>query len=298
MTRSSALYALPVAAAAGILLSLPGPLLAQAAAAPRAPESRAILPPAAAQTPSKTPVATPIQAPSAVPATQSPAAIDAAPTASPEAVGDSFSMHQRYQAAIAAYQKAAPSATVWNKMGIAYQMMFNVHDAARCYRESLKFDSHNAQVINNLATVYDSQKDYSEAEHLYRKALKLDPQSALVLKNLGTNLLAQHKYNRGWAAYQQALAIDPEIFSDRGSPQVQNPASVAERGAMNYYMALGCVRMGQTDCALQYLRMALDEGFTNPKKVASDVAFASLRDNPDFKQLLAAQANAKPQQAR
>jgi len=207
-------------------------------------------------------------------------------------------MHQRYQAAIASYQKAPPSATVWNKMGIAYQMMFNVRDATRCYRQSLKLDPHNAQVINNLATVNDSQKQYPEAEHLYHKAIKINPNSALVYKNLGTNQLAQHKYARGWDAYQHALALDPQIFEDHSTPQVQNPASLTERGAMNYYMALGCVRIGQTDCALQYLRMALDEGFTNPKKVASDVAFASLRDNPDFKQLLASQQNAKPEQAR
>jgi hypothetical protein len=35
--------------------------------------------------------------------------------------------------------------------------------------------------------------------------------------------------------------------------------------------------------------MALDEGFTTRKKVANDVEFASLRDNPAFKQLLAEQ---------
>ncbi len=213
-------------------------------------------------------------------------------------MGDSLTMHQRYQAAIAAYQKAPRSAVVWNKMGIDYQMMFNVREATHCYRQSLKLDPHNAEVINNLGTVYDSQKQFSEAERLYHKAIKINPESALVYKNLGTNLLAQHKYKRGWDAYQRALTIDPQIFEDHGTPQVQNPAPVAERGAMNYYMALGCVRIGQTDCALQYLRMALDEGFTSPKKVASDVAFASLRDNPDFKQLLASQTNTKPAQAR
>ncbi len=53
-----------------------------------------------------------------------PASIDP-PT--PEQIGDSLSAHQRYQAAIAAYAKVTnPSAGVWNKMGIAYQMMFNL----------------------------------------------------------------------------------------------------------------------------------------------------------------------------
>jgi Tfp pilus assembly protein PilF len=174
-------------------------------------------------------------------------------------------------------------------MGIDYQMMFNSKDATRCYKESLQIDPHNSEVLNNLATVYASLKEYGQADRLYRKALKYNPHSALILKNLGTNLLVQHRYNKGWETYQQALAIDPQIFADRGEPSVEDPSSVQERGAMNYYMAAGCARAGQTACALQYLRMALDEGFTTRKKVANDSEFASLRDNPAFKQLLAEQ---------
>jgi Tfp pilus assembly protein PilF len=232
-------------------------------------------------------------------ATSVPAAIPpSGPPPSPEELGDSLAVHQRYQAALEAYTKAPPSAAVWNKMGIAYQMMFNLKAATRCYKESLALDPKNPNVLNNLATIYDSTKQFGQAEKYYKKALKLDPKSALVLKNLGTNLLSQHHYGRGWEMYQQALAIDPEIFEDRNSPQVQNPASVQERGVMNYYMALGCARMGQTSCALEYLRRAMDEGYTTPKKVASDLAFAGLRDNPDFKLLLASQKNAKPEQSR
>ncbi len=122
---------------------------------------------------------------------------------------------------------------------------------------------------NNLGTVYASIKDYPQADRFYRKALKLEPHSALVLKNLGTNLLAEHKYNKGWEHYQQALAIDPQVFSDQNSPKVDNPASVQQRGAMNYYMAAGCARAGHTDCALEYLRMALDEGFYQPQESCS-----------------------------
>lgn len=204
-----------------------------------------------------------------------------------EEIGDSLTAHQRYQAAIAAYAKS-PEMTgeIWNKMGIDYQMMFNSKDASRCYKASLKLNPRNPQVLNNLGTVYASTKDFGSADRLYRKALKIDPQSALILKNLGTNLLSEHKYDKGWAAYQRALAVDPHIFSDNGSPSVDDPSSIQTRGAMNYYMAAGCARAGYADCALQYLRMALDEGFTTRKKVANDSEFASLHDNPAFKQLL------------
>lgn len=215
--------------------------------------------------------------------------------ATAEQIGDSLEARQHYQAAVAAYAKDPhPSATIWNKMGIAYQMMFNLREATRCYKESLRMDSKNAMVLNNLATVEDSLKSYSAAERLYHRALKIQPDSPLILKNLGTNLLVQHKYSKGWRAYEEAMKFDPAIFEDHESPTVANPTSIKERGAMNYFMARGCVRMGQTECALQYLRMALNEGYTTIKKVSADADFASLRDNPAFKQLAAEQQ--QPQQ--
>lgn len=203
-------------------------------------------------------------------------------------------VQQQYQAAIDAYSKVEkPSASSWNKMGIAYQMMFNLEEASRCYERSLKLNPRNARVLNNLASVYDAQKDLTSAERYYRKALRLEPKAPMILRNLGTNLLAQHKYKRGWELYQAALAIDPNIFGDSGSPRIDNPATVQERGAMNYFMAKGCVRAGQNDRAIEYLRMALNEGYTNAKKIEADSEFAGLRGNPAFEQLLAAQSAPK-----
>jgi tetratricopeptide (TPR) repeat protein len=210
--------------------------------------------------------------------------------ATPEQMGDALMAHQRYQAAIEAYRKGAvDSPDIWNKMGIAYQLMFNLDEAERCYEKSLKLDPKNAVTWNNMGTVEDSQKEYSTAEHMYHKALKLDPKSALINKNLGTNLLAQHKYKKGWEYYKLALTYDPQIFQHSTSPRIENPASVEDRGAMNYYMAKGCVRAGMNDKAIEYLRMALNEGFTNPKKVMADSEFAALHDLPEFQRLMAAQ---------
>jgi tetratricopeptide (TPR) repeat protein len=213
-----------------------------------------------------------------------------APPPTPEQIGDSMSVRQRYQAAIAAYTKATPmTPVIWNKMGIAYQMMFAVRDAIRCYNASLKLDPKNAQVINNLATVYDSQKQFGQAEKLYRKALKIDPKSALIHRNLGSNLMAQHKYKKGSESYRAALAIDPHIFSTHSGASVQNPASAQDRGALHYYMARGCVSAGNSECAIQNLRLALNEGYTNVRKIVTDESFASIRELPGFQQLIASQ---------
>jgi len=65
------------------------------------------------------------------------------------------------------------------------------------------------------------------------------------------------------------------------------PTAVHDSGAMYYYMALACVRTGQNSCALGYLRNAMNEGFIEPEKIASDRELAALRGDPGFKKLLA-----------
>lgn len=240
---------------------------------------------------SSTPPSNPPSKPAAPPSQPAAAPTQPKVQPTPEQLGDALMAHQRYQAAIEAYKKApTDNADVWNKMGIAYQLMFNLTDAMHCYRTSAKLDPRNSNVLNNLGTVYDALKEFHNAEKMYHKALKIDPQSALVRKNLGTNLLAQHKYTKGWQEYQAALRIDPTIFSDNSRPRIENPASISDRGAMNYYMAKGCAKAGMSEQAIQYLRLAINEGYTNPKKIIADNEFANLHGNPEFEQLLASQS--------
>jgi tetratricopeptide (TPR) repeat protein len=279
---------LPALTLMAAIVSTPGSSLAQSPAAPppdATPTSgtqpttktslpaTTVVPPADATATSGTP-------PTTLPATQ----------ATAEQLGDALMAHQRYQAAIEAYKKAPPTdAVVWNKMGIAYQLMFNLTDAMHCYRTSDKFSPKNSNVLNNLGTVYDALKQYHTAEKMYRKALKVDPNSALIRKNLGTNLMSQHKYEKGWEEYKVALKIDPLIFDNTSRPRVENPASVNDRGAMNYYLAKGCVRAGMPERAIQYLRMALNEGYASPKKIIADNEFAILHGLPEFEELLSSQ---------
>src|SRR5271157_4232194 len=82
------------------------------------------------------------QAPATSPATAP------TPPPSPEQIGDALMARQRYQAAIEAYKKGPRnSAVLWNKMGIAYQLMLNQDEAMRCYERSLKLDPRNAVVL-------------------------------------------------------------------------------------------------------------------------------------------------------
>lgn len=206
----------------------------------------------------------------------------------PEDIGDSMLTHRRYQGAIEAY-KTAPgdSSAVWNKMGIAYQMLFNTKDAARCYKESLRLDPGNAWALNNLGTVYDSQGDLAGAEALYRKGLMLDPNSARIAMNLGTILMLKKKFREGSDLYRRALALDPDVFNNTGTPISRSGVPVKLRGVVNYYKARGCAQAGRDDCVIRFLGRALAEGFTSSEKVARDRNFSYLHGNPAFQRLIA-----------
>jgi Tfp pilus assembly protein PilF len=211
-------------------------------------------------------------------------------TLSPEQLGDLQMVRKRYQAAIQAYMQISPkSSSVWNKLGIVNQQMFVNLEAKKDYENALKIDPKNSDVMNNLGTVYYSLKEYSYAEHMYRKALKVNPKSALIYKNLGTDLLAEDKFKKGWDCYQTALAIDPEIFERINQLRIGEPTPTQKRGAMNYYLAKSYARVGMPDLAVGYLRMAIDEGFIDRKRVMADREFASLHNVVAFQQLIAEQ---------
>ena len=216
------------------------------------------------------------------------AARAATPVQSPaESEGDALMAHQRYQAAIEAYKHGPQdSAAVWNKMGIAYQLLYNTADALRCYQVAHQLEPKNASVVNNIGSIAMSAKRLNDAEKQYRKAEKLDPTSPLFHKNLGTAYLSDHKYKKGWEEYRAALAIDPTVFSHAAGVRVENPTATQDRGAMNYYMAKGCMLTGAKVQAIEYLRMALNEGFTNPKKIFDDEQFAGLHDMPAFQAMM------------
>lgn len=206
-----------------------------------------------------------------------------------ENIADSMMAHQRYQAAIEEYKQAPSNPEVLNKMGVAYQLLYDVNGAGKCYKEALRKEPKNAKYLNNMGSIYMAQKEFSTAVKTYRKAVKYDPTSALYLKNLGTALFAGRDYKKGWVAYQEALKLDPQVFDHSASVRVENPGTIQDRGAMNFYMAKGCIKAGLPERAIEYLRLALNEGFTTPKKIIADAEFDPLRTVPAFQQMMAAQ---------
>jgi len=205
----------------------------------------------------------------------------------PEMQGDLLAVRQHYLDAIAAY-KAAPqdSAVIANKIGVAYHHMFDLNDAKLYYERAIKLDPNYAQAVNNLGAIYHAEKNYRQAERYYRRAIKLDPKSPLFYSNLGTAYFFSGNVKKGAEAYSQAFALDPDVFEHTGASKIEELSSTKDLAAVNYELAKTYAKAGLNDRALAYLRKALGEGFNDRKKLMNDPELASLRETPEFLQLL------------
>ena len=207
---------------------------------------------------------------------------------STEQRGDIFMARKMYREAVDMYlQGPHDSAVTWNKVGIAYHQMLNLDSARRNYEKAVKLNPKYSEAHNNLGTYFYARKNYRRAISQYKKALEIAPLSASIHSNLGTAYFARKRYAEASVSYQRALELDPEVFEHRSSAGVLlQERSVQERAKFHFYLAKTYAKTGQTERALQYIRKAIEEGFKEKQKFAEDDDFASLRQLPEFAELM------------
>jgi tetratricopeptide (TPR) repeat protein len=210
------------------------------------------------------------------------------PQLTPEMRGDILMARKQYREAVDAYtEQPQLTATLVNKVGIAYHQMLELDLARKHYERAIKLDPKYSEAINNLGTVHYAKKSYRRAISQYNKALKLSPYSASIYSNLGTAQFARKKYKEAAEAYEKALQLDPEVFERRSSHGVLlQERSVQERAKFHFYMAKTYAKAGVVDRALIYIRKALEEGFKERAKFKEDPEFAKLQELPEFQELM------------
>lgn len=209
----------------------------------------------------------------------------------PEQRGDVYMARKMYREAVESYREGPrDSAVIWNKIGIAYHQLMDLNSAKKHYEKSVKINPKYAEAINNLGAVHYSLKNYRKAIGYYKKALRLTPFSASIHSNLGTAYFARKKYKEAFESYQKALSLDPEVFEHRSSFGILlQQRTVEERAKFHFYLAKTYANAGQTEYALLHIRKALEEGFKERNRFLEEPEFASVRDLPEFKDLMALQ---------
>jgi len=207
----------------------------------------------------------------------------------PEMRGDIFMARKMYREAIEAFSQGSPKdAVLRNKIGIAYHQLQELPKALKAYEQAVKLNPKYHEAINNIGTIYYTNKSYRRAISQYRKAINIAPDQASIHSNLGMAYFARNQLDRAVDEFRTALKLDPEVFEHHSSYGVLlQERSVTDRAKYHYWMATLYVQGGRNDLAIQYLRKAIEEGYKERKKLGEDPAFASIRETPEFKQLLA-----------
>lgn len=205
--------------------------------------------------------------------------------------GDIFMAKKMYREAIETYKSGpADSAVLANKTGIAYHQLLDLDNARKWYDRAVKLKPDYAEAINNLGTIYYARKSYRRSITQYKRALRITPQSASILSNLGTSYFARKNYQLASVTFQEALKLDPEVFEHRSSMGILlQERTVEERAKYHYYLAKTYAKAGDVEHTLIYIRKSLEEGFKEREKFSKDPEFAILRDNQEFKEILAAE---------
>ncbi len=93
-------------------------------------------------------------------------------------------------------------------LGVCYQFVDRLQDAAKCYHDALKLNSNDANSNMNLGLVHLAEGRSDEAVACITKATMLAPNSAAAFANLGAALDSQKKYVQAETAYRRSIELD------------------------------------------------------------------------------------------
>jgi tetratricopeptide (TPR) repeat protein len=203
-----------------------------------------------------------------------------------EEEGDALRAQKDYLDAIDYYRtglKKAPSATLYNKMGVCLIQLSRFGDAKKQFETAVKMDKQYPEAHNNLGVSYYELRRYGSAVKEYKKAIKLRDNNASFHVNLGSAYFSRQDYDDAGREFNRALQIDPQIFEPQPSGGVSvKLATSGDRAFFHYTLAKMYGSRGDLERCQLYLSKANEEGYPFIKDALKDSSFAKVREDPNF----------------
>lgn len=234
------------------------------------------------------------ETPSGLPASSDTLRQQVAPSVnlSDEERADLFMARKSYDEAVNYYSRAIKFhpvsaenreqvAGLWNKMGICYQQQMDYGKARGAYKHAIRVKKDFSQAWNNLGTTFYLNRQPKKSIKFYRRAIKLNPMAASFHMNLGTAYFEQKKYKRATAEYRTALQLDPDALT-RNSREGTDVETRYANSKFFFYMAKIFASVGNQEQAIRYLQRAMEEGFSDRKRILEDPDLKKISQNPAF----------------
>jgi tetratricopeptide (TPR) repeat protein len=209
---------------------------------------------------------------------------------SAELKGDLERVHNNYFLAISYYQQALKvtpkNPTLLNKLGISELKLGDRGQARKYFSRALKADPKNISALNNLGAVAYLDKKYKTAVKYLKQALELDEGSAPSHLNLAEAWMGLNQIERAMTEYARAIELDADILSESQTGISARVSTPAQRAAVDYLIAKAYAKRGNLEGALEYLKRAKAEHFSDLNRVYKDQEFASLWMDPRLETLV------------
>jgi tetratricopeptide (TPR) repeat protein len=174
---------------------------------------------------------------------------------------------------------------VWNKLGIAFQQQSKFHSARQAYAHAIHADKSFAEAWNNMGTAYFLEKKVGRSVKYYQRAIAIKSQNASFHLNLGISYSYLKKFEQAVEEYRIALGIDPKVLMHESSVGTVIHSSGTDV-EFYFYMAKAFASIGDAEEAVRYLRRALEDGFSDQKRIDEDPDFKKIAKYPAFVELL------------
>ena len=203
---------------------------------------------------------------------------------------DIFMARKNYEDAADYYYRSLKLASfknpvVWNKLGIAYQVQTKYNSAQKAYNNAVRVNKNFPEAWNNIGTVYCMEKKYGKSVKYYQRAIDIMGNNASFHLNLGTSYYHLKKFDLAVAEYRTALGIDPKVMAQESA--VGTVVHASGTGVEFYfYLAKAYASIGDADEAVRYLRRALEDGFSDQKRITGDPDFNKISNYPAFVELM------------
>ena len=187
-------------------------------------------------------------------------------------------------------------------LGQTYGLKYDYAASATELREAIRLEPDNylAWDLLSWALGYEEPPDAGEAEKAAREAIRLQPSSAASQYHLGRAFIFQGRYPEAEAAFHVAGQVGDKTYEDMGMTQLAlaqgNWAQAISFGsklgsehktALAYYwMTAAYAGKGDKEKALASLQESFKLGFGDFAALDASPYFASLREDPRYKQLV------------
>ncbi len=228
-------------------------------------------------------------------------------------LGVFYFITKNYRLAINAYYRAIELEPnyheAWYNLGVIYENQKQYNLSISAYYRAIELEPNYHEAWSNLGVSYDKQHQYNLAISAYKKALEIKPDSFEAWSNLGVSYEKQHQYDLAVNAYKKALRIKPDSFDAwnnlsnnfinfsyqqkerQKSETLQKALEAAQKaqelGGKVYNLSCVYSLFNEKRNALYWLQQALERKDVTVEHVQKDRDFDSLREDEDFKALLA-----------